>query len=48
MYNYGETFTRVQQKCRDLISEIKGSEKTQLLTLLLDGEQGSGKTALAA
>ena len=34
--------------CRDLIREIRDTEKTQLLTLLLDGEQGSGKTALAA
>jgi len=47
-YNFGSSFNKLYEKSLDLISEIKGSEKTQLLTLLLDGEQGAGKTALAA
>lgn len=48
MFNFSKGFESTMHQCRDLIKEIRDSEKTQLLTLLLDGDQGSGKTALAA
>ena len=48
MFHFSAGFEATIHQCRDLIKEIRESEKTQLLTLLLDGEQGSGKTALAA
>lgn len=48
MHSYGYRFDKCINKCKDFINEIKESENTQLLTLLLEGESGSGKTAIAA
>jgi len=45
---YGQNFSNLQAKCRDFMSEIKGSKKTSLLSILLEGPRGSGKTAFAA
>lgn len=45
---YGANFHNLQQKCRDFLNEIKGSKKTSLLSILLEGPRGSGKTAFAA
>ena len=47
-YNYSNSFDNAFNKCKELVSEIKQSTTTQLLTLLIDGEQGSGKTAVAS
>jgi len=34
--------------CRTLVRQVKDSEATPLVTVLLEGPQGTGKTALAA
>ena len=34
--------------CQDFIKSVKNSQSTSLLTVLLEGVNGSGKTALAA
>lgn len=47
-YNFSTSFDNAFNKCKELVSEIKQSNTTQLLTLLIDGEQGSGKTAVAS
>lgn len=36
------------ESCGELIHQVKGSERTSLLSILLEGPTGSGKTALAA
>jgi vesicle-fusing ATPase len=48
IYNFGPKFTDLYSKCTDFISEIKNSQNTQILTLLLEGTQRCGKTAIAA
>lgn len=47
-YNYSKKFDALYQRCHEFMREIKSSKNTQLLTLLLDGSQRSGKTALAS
>jgi len=47
-YNYSETFDVLYQRCLGFLKEIEHAQKTQMLTLLLDGPSRSGKTALAA
>jgi vesicle-fusing ATPase len=47
-YVYGQQMTDVYSQCQEFIKSVKNSEKTTLLTVLLDGANGSGKTALAA
>ena len=46
--DYGKSFTDIYGRCNDFINEIRHSENTQLLTLLIDGKSRCGKTALAA
>jgi vesicle-fusing ATPase len=46
--DFGPSFSKVLKACTDFIGEIKSSERTQLLTVLLEGKNGCGKTALAA
>jgi len=49
MLPYGQRFTKVQEICNDFVQSIRNaSSATPLLTVLLEGETGSGKTALAA
>eukprot|EP01097_Dermamoeba_algensis_P005479 TRINITY_DN3489_c0_g1_i1.p1 TRINITY_DN3489_c0_g1~~TRINITY_DN3489_c0_g1_i1.p1 ORF type:complete len:784 (-),score=205.95 TRINITY_DN3489_c0_g1_i1:72-2180(-) len=48
MYRYGPGFDKLVQTCQDFISQVKNSPKTPLLTVLLEGHSGTGKTALAA
>lgn len=48
MISYGETFDQLLHTCQRLVDQVKNSEKTPLLTALLEGPAGSGKTALAA
>ena len=45
---YGEKVKQLQQSAASLISQLQQSERTPLLSILLEGPVGSGKTALAA
>lgn len=45
---YSAEFTRTLQTCRDLVEQVKTSENTRTLSVLLEGPRGSGKTALAS
>jgi len=45
---YSSEFERVLTKCRNIVDQVRVSERTSLMTLLLAGPSGCGKTALAA
>jgi vesicle-fusing ATPase len=45
---YGESFNKIYKDGINFISEIKNSKSTPLLSILLEGRSGCGKTALAA
>mmetsp|Transcript_48792 Transcript_48792/g.97073 ORF Transcript_48792/g.97073 Transcript_48792/m.97073 type:complete len:735 (-) Transcript_48792:303-2507(-) len=45
---YSREFESVLRTCTSLVNQVRGSENTPLLTLLLHGPVGCGKTALAA
>lgn len=45
---YGEKLTHLQTTCRALVEQVRVSERTPLLTCLMEGVSGVGKTALAA
>lgn len=44
----GEAFEHLVRTCKMLVEQVRTSENTPLLTMLLEGPSGSGKTALAA
>lgn len=44
----GENFDHLLQTMRTLVSQVRGSDKTPLLSVTLEGPAGSGKSALAA
>lgn len=46
--NCGETFDHLMNTLRTLVQQVQNSEKTPLLTCLLEGPAGSGKSSLAA
>jgi len=49
--NYGEPgsqFYMLQQTLKKLVNQVRTSEKTPLLSILLEGNPFSGKTAIAA
>lgn len=49
MYNHGPEFNKVYKLGKDLIESTKSSSSANpLLSVLLEGQNGSGKTALAA
>jgi vesicle-fusing ATPase len=48
MLNCGETFDHLLQTLRTLVHQVGQSEKTPLLTCILEGPAGSGKSSLAA
>ena len=49
MIPFGDRFNKVKLLCTDFVQSIKNSSSaTPLLTVLLEGQNGSGKTALAA
>jgi vesicle-fusing ATPase len=48
IHPYGEPFNELFRIGTNFLNEIKHSKTTPLLTLLLEGKNGSGKTALAA
>merc|ERR1711977_164215 len=45
---YGGALPQLQATCSTLLAQIRSSERTSLLTILLEGVAGTGKTALAA
>ena len=45
---YGSHFKTLFEDCKALIENLKSSETTSLLSVLLSGERGAGKTAFAA
>jgi vesicle-fusing ATPase len=48
MVSPGAGFEKLHHTCRSLVEQVRVSEKTPMLTCLLEGGSGSGKTALAA
>lgn len=46
--DYGDRFRQIYNTCHTLIKQVKNSPQTPLLSLLLEGPSGTGKTALAA
>ena len=48
IYNYGSNFETLKTNCNSFINQVRTSQNQHLLTLLLEGEKGCGKTALAA
>mmetsp|Transcript_53098 Transcript_53098/g.95477 ORF Transcript_53098/g.95477 Transcript_53098/m.95477 type:complete len:742 (-) Transcript_53098:247-2472(-) len=45
---FSDAFKTVLRKCTKLVEQVRSSESTSLLSVLLVGPPGSGKTALAA
>lgn len=45
--DYGETFSYMYKRLNSLVDQVKLSKNTNLLSVLLEGETGTGKTALA-
>lgn len=45
---YSADFTRLLTTCRELVAQVRDSSNTQVLSVLLEGQKGAGKTALAA
>ena len=45
---WGESVTRVLEDGDLIVSQTRSSDRTPLVTMLLEGPPGSGKTALAA
>jgi vesicle-fusing ATPase len=46
--SFSDEFRQLQTACSSLVDQVRSSENTPLLSVLLHGGQGSGKTALAA
>lgn len=44
----GDSFQHLIRTCKMLVEQVRTSENTPLLTMLLEGPSASGKTALAA
>ncbi len=48
IFEYGDAFKELYRVGINFVNEIKHSKTTPLLSILLEGKNGSGKTALAA
>ena len=48
MVDYGSRYQHLLSSCQTLVRQVESSEATPLITALLEGPQGTGKTALAA
>jgi len=48
LIDYGDEFKRVKQTAETLVRQIQFSEQTPLLSVLLEGPEGGGKTSIAA
>eukprot|EP00879_Flechtneria_rotunda_P013941 GHRR01014560.1.p1 GENE.GHRR01014560.1~~GHRR01014560.1.p1 ORF type:complete len:485 (+),score=178.54 GHRR01014560.1:1437-2891(+) len=46
--DYGDAYRHLASTLKTLVSQVQNSEKTPLMSVLLEGPSGSGKTALAA
>lgn len=46
--NYGGGFKDIQRNIELAVNQVRTSEKTSLLSLILEGDNMTGKTALAA
>jgi vesicle-fusing ATPase len=46
--DYGDAFKHLQSTLRALVAQVQQSERTPLLSVLLEGPGGAGTTALAA
>lgn len=45
---YSQDFEKLQSTCKSLVEQVQNSDNTPLLSVLLAGRPGTGKTALAA
>ncbi|KAG2392305.1 hypothetical protein C9374_012557 [Naegleria lovaniensis] len=48
LINYGEPFSKLMNTCKSFIKQVETSNRTNLLSMLLSGATGSGKTTIAA
>jgi vesicle-fusing ATPase len=48
LYNYGPVYDRIVETMGKFINQVKNSKATPLLSVLLEGPNGSGKTSIAA
>ncbi|KYO02530.1 N-ethylmaleimide-sensitive fusion protein, putative [Plasmodium reichenowi] len=46
--NYGKEYENIENTCKLLIKQIVDNENTKLMSILLYGENGSGKTTISA
>ena len=44
LINYGPEFERIMKTCQTLINQVRSSKATPLLSVLLEGPNGSGQT----
>ena len=47
-YNFGPSFSQTYDICKDFFKSIQNAKSTPLITLLLHGVNGCGKSAMAA
>ena len=48
LVSYGKRFDSILNTCKTFVDQVEKNEKTNLISLLLEGEVGCGKTSLAA
>eukprot|EP00471_Norrisiella_sphaerica_P003766 CAMPEP_0184491544 /NCGR_PEP_ID=MMETSP0113_2-20130426/20671_1 /TAXON_ID=91329 /ORGANISM="Norrisiella sphaerica, Strain BC52" /LENGTH=694 /DNA_ID=CAMNT_0026875957 /DNA_START=187 /DNA_END=2271 /DNA_ORIENTATION=+ len=48
LIDYGAEYNKIQATLHDLVKQVKESKNTRLLSVLLCGPKGTGKTAIAA
>lgn len=48
MVDFGTNYKKLMNTCTTFIKQVRDSHNTQLLSFLLEGEAGSGKTSVAA
>lgn len=48
LINYGEPFQKLMNTCKSFIRQVETSSRTNLLSILLSGTTGTGKTTIAS
>lgn len=48
LYNYGKRFEKIMHTLQDAVNITKNGQSTQLNSILLEGEPGTGKSSIAA
>eukprot|EP00818_Percolomonas_sp_WS_P003370 CAMPEP_0117445534 /NCGR_PEP_ID=MMETSP0759-20121206/5848_1 /TAXON_ID=63605 /ORGANISM="Percolomonas cosmopolitus, Strain WS" /LENGTH=779 /DNA_ID=CAMNT_0005237719 /DNA_START=141 /DNA_END=2480 /DNA_ORIENTATION=+ len=48
LIHYGPAFTSLKETCESFVQQIKSSTRSNILSVLLQGSPGAGKTSLAA